>query len=81
MEPINPDTRKKIYWEMFILLLTILCTFIMPLAVVFKYCGTGTIFHKRAYFLGEWGGKYFMGKGMIRVGFGLANLLNREPIP
>jgi len=44
------------------------------------YCGTGNIFHKRAYFLGEWGGKYFMGKGMIRVGFGLANLLNREPI-
>jgi hypothetical protein len=46
-----------------------------------KYSGTGNIFHKRAYFLGEWGGKYFMGKGMLRVGFGLANLLNREPIP
>jgi CRP-like cAMP-binding protein len=36
MEPINPDTRKKVYWEMFILLLTVICTFIIPLAVVFK---------------------------------------------
>ena len=40
-----------------------------------------TISHKRAHFLGEWGGKLFMGKGIRRVGVKLANLLNRVPIP
>ena len=43
--------------------------------------GTGYIFHKITHFLGEWGGKYFMGKGIKRVVFELANLLNRVPIP
>ncbi|MCK5197493.1 MAG: hypothetical protein KAR21_04045, partial [Spirochaetales bacterium] len=41
---------------------------------------TGYLSHKRAYFLGEWGGKCFKGKGIIRVGFGMAKLLNRVPI-
>ncbi len=36
MKTINPDSEKKIFWELFILLLTVLCTFILPLSVVFN---------------------------------------------
>ena len=40
MKPISPDSEKKIFWEMFILFLTILCTFILPLSVVFNYASS-----------------------------------------
>jgi len=43
--------------------------------------GTGYIFHKRIHFLGEWGGKLILGKGIIIVGVKMANLLNLVPIP
>ena len=36
MKIINPNSPLKIYWELFILLLTIACTAILPLAVVFN---------------------------------------------
>jgi len=41
----------------------------------------GTFSTKEHIFWGEWDGKYFMDKGMIRVSFGLAKLLYRVPIP
>jgi len=43
--------------------------------------GTGYISHKRTNFLGEWGGKLFLGKGIIRVGVALANLWNPVSLP
>ncbi|MDC7221010.1 MAG: ion transporter [Spirochaetales bacterium] len=36
MELINPDNPKKIYWELVILFLTVICTFIYPLVVIFE---------------------------------------------
>ena len=48
---------------------------------IVKDCGTGNIFHKRAHFLGEWGSKLLMGKGIRRVGVTLANLWYPVSIP
>jgi len=38
-------------------------------------------FPQKGIFSGEWGGKFFMGKGIRRVGVELADYLNRVPIP
>jgi len=43
--------------------------------------GTGYLFHKMPHFLGEWGSKLFVGKGIRRLGVELADLLNPVPIP
>jgi CRP-like cAMP-binding protein len=43
MKLIDPDNPKKIAWEFFILVLTVLCTFILPLTVVFKKESTNGI--------------------------------------
>lgn len=37
MKTINPENTFKVYWNLFILALTLACTFILPLAIVFDF--------------------------------------------
>ena len=46
-----------------------------------QYCCIGNISHKRAHYLGEWGGKLYLDKEIIRVGVTLANLWYPVSIP
>ncbi len=44
MKLISPENPKKIYWELFILALTVVCTFVLPLAVIFRWESQGWLF-------------------------------------